>query len=78
MGFCCSTTKKESLEKVPSSLWGIEVNQADGTPITMNHYQNQKALIIVNVREQSSGKEKGFEELNDLIDKYKYSFCLLS
>ena len=74
MGICFTRIKRETLEKVPSSFWVIEVPKSDGSTMSMGQYKEKKALVIVNVNEKSKGNEKSFDELNHLSDKYKYLF----
>ena len=70
MGVCSTRAKRETLEEVPMNFWSIELEQEDGTIKTLNQYKDKKALLIVNVSEKCSGKEKGFAELNVIDEKY--------
>ena len=70
MGVCSTRAKRETLEEVPMNFWSIELEQEDGTIKTLNQYKDKKALLIVNVSEKCSGKEKGFGELNVIDEKY--------
>lgn len=71
MGLCSTRQKRESLGvNVPKDFWTIEVEETNGKAIKLIEFRQKKALLIVNVKENTSLSSKSYTELIKLHDKY--------
>ena len=71
MGAAFFKTGKEKLSDIPISIWTISVKDIDGNVVELSKYQENKALIIVNVASSCGLTLKQYKGLNSLYEQYQ-------
>lgn len=75
MGICSTRSKREKLDNAPISFWNIEASEAGGNKISMSHFKDKKALIVIYIKDANSIKKS--QTWNQLYERYKYKYYFI-